>query len=105
MPIGAVTPVLGEHDGDLAGIEMLLAPWAAFALQRARRMLAAGRIQTETAAACGFYDQAHPSGEFRAMTGCTPREFAAVRRTLRGPGCDPPSSDRLADEPTSLIQA
>lgn len=74
-------------------------------LQRARRMLVAGRSQAETATACGFYDQAHLSGEFRAMTGCTPREFAAVRRALRAPGGGPPSADRLADEPTSLILA
>ncbi|MGW7076389.1 helix-turn-helix domain-containing protein [Streptomyces sp. NPDC054866] len=74
-------------------------------LQRARRMLVAGRTQAETAAACGFYDQAHLSGEFRAMTGCTPREFAAVRRTLLAPGGGPPSADRLADEPTSLVLA
>lgn len=74
-------------------------------LQRARRMLAAGRTQAETAAVCGFYDQAHLSGEFRAMTGCTPREFAAVRRALRAPGGGPPSADRLADEPTSLVLA
>ncbi|MDG4866203.1 helix-turn-helix transcriptional regulator, partial [Streptomyces sp. T-3] len=47
-------------------------------LQRARRMLSAGRSQAETAAACGFYDQSHLSGEFRAMTGCTPGEFAAA---------------------------
>ncbi|MGW7378423.1 helix-turn-helix domain-containing protein [Streptomyces sp. NPDC054794] len=49
-------------------------------LQRARRMPAAGRGQAETAAVCGFYDQAHLSGEFKAMTGCTPGEFAAARQ-------------------------
>ncbi|MEU5953919.1 helix-turn-helix domain-containing protein [Streptomyces sp. NPDC047525] len=72
-------------------------------LQRARRMLVAGRTQAETAALCGFYDQAHLSGEFRAMTGCTPREFAVMRRALRAPGGGPQSADRLTDEPTSLI--
>ncbi|MGW6269778.1 helix-turn-helix domain-containing protein [Streptomyces sp. NPDC055060] len=74
-------------------------------LQRARRMLVAGHTQAETAAACGYYDQAHLSGEFKAMTGCTPREFAAVRRTPRAPGGGPPGADRLADEPTSLVLA
>jgi transcriptional regulator GlxA family with amidase domain len=49
-------------------------------LQRARRLLAAGRGAAETAALCGFYDQAHLSGEFKTMTGCTPREFTAARR-------------------------
>ncbi|MEV0318960.1 helix-turn-helix domain-containing protein [Streptomyces sp. NPDC050658] len=71
-------------------------------LQRARRLLAAGRTQAETAAVCGYYDQSHLSGEFKAMTGCTPREFAAVRRTARPRG-GPPSADRIADQPTSLV--
>ena len=51
-------------------------------LQRARRLLAAGRGPAETAALCGYYDQAHLSGEFKAMTGCTPREFDRARRLL-----------------------
>ncbi|MFI7414754.1 helix-turn-helix domain-containing protein [Streptomyces sp. NPDC049627] len=70
-------------------------------LQRARRLLAAGRGQAETAAACGFYDQAHLSGEFKAMTGCTPREFTAAREVPAGT----PASDRLAGEATSLVLA
>ncbi|MFE0252591.1 helix-turn-helix domain-containing protein [Streptomyces sp. NPDC059010] len=70
-------------------------------LQRARRLLAAGRGQAETAAACGFYDQAHLSGEFKAMTGCTPREFTAAREVPVGT----PASDRLAGEATSLVLA
>ncbi|MGW0733642.1 helix-turn-helix transcriptional regulator [Streptomyces sp. NPDC002851] len=74
-------------------------------LQRARRMLAAGHSQAETAATCGFYDQSHLSGEFRALTGCTPGEFTAARRAALGakglPG--PPGPDRLAGEATSLV--
>ncbi|MGI5375590.1 helix-turn-helix domain-containing protein [Streptomyces sp. CA-251387] len=70
-------------------------------LQRARRLLAAGRGQAETAAVCGFYDQAHLSGEFKAMTGCTPREFTAARGVPAGT----PASDRLAGEATSLVLA
>ncbi|WP_328707760.1 helix-turn-helix domain-containing protein [Streptomyces mesophilus] len=71
-------------------------------LQRARRLLAAGRTQAETAAACGFYDQSHLSGEFRAMTGCTPGEFASARRS---PATEsgPPHPDRLQGEATSLL--
>ncbi|MFF9273756.1 helix-turn-helix domain-containing protein [Streptomyces griseosporeus] len=57
-------------------------------LQRARRMLAAGYGPAETAAACGFYDQAHLSGEFRAMTGCTPGAFAAAARRPASDGAD-----------------
>ncbi|MEU6376657.1 helix-turn-helix domain-containing protein [Streptomyces sp. NPDC046909] len=68
-------------------------------LQRARRMLAAGRGQAETAAVCGYYDQAHLSGEFKAMTGCTPREFTLARR---GPG-GVPGGDRMTGEATSLV--
>ncbi|MFE9018980.1 helix-turn-helix domain-containing protein [Streptomyces sp. NPDC007808] len=67
-------------------------------LQRARTLLAAGRGQAETAAVCGYYDQAHLSGEFKAMTGCTPREFTAARRT---PG-HVPAPDRLTGAATSL---
>ena len=70
-------------------------------LQRARRLLAAGRGQAETAAVCGFYDQAHLSGEFKAMTGCTPREFTAARRLPGGT----PTTDRMPGEATSLVLA
>ncbi|MFI7316024.1 helix-turn-helix domain-containing protein [Streptomyces venezuelae] len=72
-------------------------------LQRARALLAAGHGQAETAALCGYYDQAHLSGEFRAMTGCTPGQFTAARRAVPAPRTGPPSADRLAGEPTSLV--
>ncbi|MFP3992280.1 helix-turn-helix transcriptional regulator [Streptomyces sp. E11-3] len=71
-------------------------------LQHARRLLATGHSQAETAAVCGFYDQSHLSGEFRAMTGCTPGEFTAARRSA-APGYGPPGPDRLAGEATSLL--
>ncbi|MFH9548889.1 helix-turn-helix domain-containing protein [Streptomyces sp. NPDC051445] len=69
-------------------------------LQRARRLLAEGLGVAETAALCGFYDQAHLSGEFKSMTGCTPREFTQARRL---PGQTPPAADRLNGEATSLV--
>jgi AraC-like DNA-binding protein len=72
-------------------------------LQRARRLLAAGRSQAETAAVCGYYDQAHLSGEFKAMTGCTPREFTAARGTVSVSPPGPPGDSRLAGEATSLV--
>ncbi|MFJ4717067.1 helix-turn-helix domain-containing protein [Streptomyces sp. NPDC088785] len=71
-------------------------------LQRARRLLCAGSSQVETAAACGYYDQAHLSGEFRAMTGCTPRAFFLARGVPVDAG-GPPATDRLAGEATSLV--
>ncbi|MBC2906130.1 AraC family transcriptional regulator [Streptomyces sp. PSKA01] len=74
-------------------------------LQRARRLLVAGRGVAETAAACGFYDQAHLSGEFKAMTGCTPREFTAARRLPVQAADGSPVADRLAGEATSLVLA
>jgi AraC-like DNA-binding protein len=72
-------------------------------LQRARRLLAAGRSQAETAAVCGYYDQAHLSGEFKTMTGCTPREFTAARGTVSVSPPGPPGDSRLAGEATSLV--
>ncbi|MEU1188743.1 helix-turn-helix domain-containing protein [Streptomyces sp. NPDC005859] len=69
-------------------------------LQRARRLLAEGQSAAETAALCGFYDQAHLSGEFKAMTGCTPREFAQARRL---PVQASPVADRQSGEATSLV--
>lgn len=72
-------------------------------LQRARRLLAQGRGQAETAAICGFYDQAHLSGEFRAMTGCTPREFTMARVVPPVPQPGAPAADRMTGEATSLL--
>lgn len=74
-------------------------------LQRARRLLAAGRGLAETAASCGFYDQAHLSGEFKAMTGFTPRQFTAARGLpgQEAPVADQVSGDRLNGEATSLV--
>ncbi|MET8162941.1 helix-turn-helix transcriptional regulator [Streptomyces sp. NPDC005329] len=69
-------------------------------LQRARQLLAQGRSAAETATLCGFYDQAHLSGEFKAMTGCTPKEFAQARHL---PAQASPAADRVSGEATSLV--
>ncbi|WP_329339014.1 AraC family transcriptional regulator [Streptomyces sp. NBC_00663] len=66
-------------------------------LQRARRLLDAGRGQAETAA----IDQAHLSGEFKAMTGCTPREFTLARGGTRGPV----AGGRISGEAMRLVLA
>ena len=68
-------------------------------LERARRLLAAGRSQAETAALCGFYDQSHLSSEFKAMLGCTPRQFLTARQLPTGT----PNADRIPGEVTSLV--
>jgi AraC-like DNA-binding protein len=72
-------------------------------LQHARRLLASGRSAAETAAICGFYDQSHLSGEFRAMTGCTPGEFTAARAAVAPARPGPPGADRMTGEATSLV--
>jgi AraC-like DNA-binding protein len=72
-------------------------------LQRARRLLASGRSQAETAAVCGFYDQAHLSGEFRAMTGCTPGQFTVARVSPPAERTGAPAGDRVPGEATSLL--
>ncbi|MFF2566528.1 helix-turn-helix domain-containing protein [Streptomyces sp. NPDC058084] len=48
-------------------------------LNRAIRELTAGTGAADTAARCGFYDQAHLSRDFTAMTGLPPGRFLAER--------------------------
>ncbi|GGU84898.1 AraC family transcriptional regulator [Streptomyces litmocidini] len=50
-------------------------------LNRAIRLLTAGGRPADTAARCGYYDQAHLSTEFKAMTGMPPGRFLADRGT------------------------
>ncbi|MEU8777379.1 helix-turn-helix domain-containing protein [Streptomyces sp. NPDC048606] len=44
-----------------------------------------GRSLAETAALCGYYDQAHFNREFRALTGLTPTRFGRLSATLPEP--------------------
>jgi AraC-like DNA-binding protein len=41
----------------------------------AKRLLEAGRSIGETAVACGFYDQAHLTNQFKRRVGVTPGHF------------------------------
>ncbi|MGY0024145.1 helix-turn-helix domain-containing protein [Streptomyces sp. cg35] len=108
VPVGRLADHVGwsvRHLENRFREQIGLSPKAAsrvLRLQRARRLLCAGSTQAETAAACGYYDQAHLSGEFKALTGCTPREFALARGIRVDPD-GPPAADRLAGEATSLI--
>ncbi|MFJ4435835.1 helix-turn-helix domain-containing protein [Streptomyces sp. NPDC088923] len=75
-------------------------------LQRTVRLLTSGLSQAETAALCGFYDQAHLSGEFRAMTGRTPGAFTAARAAVAAAGGaagEDGEADRLGGAVTSLL--
>ncbi len=51
-------------------------------LQHAALLLADGRRLGELATGCGFYDQAHLTREFTAMTGRSPLRFLAGREGL-----------------------
>lgn len=42
---------------------------------RAKQLMAAGTPPAQTAAACGFYDQAHLTRNFKAVTGVTPAKY------------------------------
>ena len=46
-------------------------------LDRARRMLLAGRRPAEVAVEVGFHDQAHLTRHFKRMLGVTPGAYAA----------------------------
>jgi AraC-like DNA-binding protein len=50
--------------------------------ERALRLLMADRSAADTAVCCGYYDQAHLSREFVAMTGRTICQFRAERADL-----------------------
>jgi AraC-like DNA-binding protein len=69
-------------------------------LQRALRLLRHGRALVDVALGCGFYDQAHFTGECTAMTGCPPARFQPLD-TGAPPG--PEALDRVEGEVTSVL--
>ena len=46
-------------------------------IRHARHLLRSGATPSDTAAACGFADQAHMTRQFKARTGLTPAVFRA----------------------------
>ncbi|MCQ4082825.1 helix-turn-helix domain-containing protein [Streptomyces sp. RB6PN25] len=72
-------------------------------LQRAMKLLDAGRPPAQVAGVCGFYDQAHFSGEFKAMTGRTPSEFTSERNGMDSMKAGRPMVDRLSGAVTSVL--
>ncbi|WP_405021267.1 helix-turn-helix domain-containing protein [Kitasatospora sp. NBC_00070] len=82
-----------------------LAPKQAGQVLRLQRALSchqrgATRSWAETAAVCGFYDQAHLSNTFRATMGCSPVQFFGHRAAAE-PAAEP--SDRVPDRVTSAV--
>ncbi|MGW0536250.1 helix-turn-helix transcriptional regulator [Streptomyces sp. NPDC003032] len=67
-------------------------------LQHAASLLETGRRLGEVASCCGFYDQAHLTREFTAMTGRSPLRFLAERE------CSGHGTDRAAGRITSILQ-
>jgi AraC-like DNA-binding protein len=68
-------------------------------LQAALRLKEQGLANADVACALGFHDQAHYDHTFKAMIGCTPTEFSALRA-----GADPGDPlDFLPDRVTSVL--
>lgn len=67
-------------------------------LQHAAALLSAGHRPGEAASICGFYDQAHLTREFTALTARSPLRFIAEHQSGEG------SADRAAGRITSILQ-
>jgi AraC-like DNA-binding protein len=82
-PIAAIAAEIGlgrRHLGQLFRAELGLAPKTAarvLRFARARRLLVAGQTRglARTAAACGYFDQAHLTRDWKQLAGCTPAEW------------------------------
>ncbi|WP_255950017.1 helix-turn-helix domain-containing protein [Streptomyces odontomachi] len=67
-------------------------------MQHAAALISAGRRPSEAASVCGFYDQAHLTREFTALTGHPPLRFISEYQSGKG------SVDRAAGRITSILQ-
>ncbi|MEV4507130.1 helix-turn-helix domain-containing protein [Streptomyces klenkii] len=83
VPIAALAREAGcsqRHLERLFHQQMGVTPKRAARLFRARRAvraLIAGRSPAEVSYLCGYYDQAHLSGDCKALTGLTPRQLCS----------------------------
>jgi AraC-like DNA-binding protein len=80
--VASHTGLSRRHLGELLRAEIGLTPKTASRIlrfARARRSLRSGRTTSlaETAAICGYFDQAHLSNDWRRIAGCTPGEWIA----------------------------
>lgn len=55
-----------------------------FRARRACRLLLGGRTTEDAALACGYFDLAHLTRDFKALLGATPRRYVAEHRGARG---------------------
>ncbi|MBG0832785.1 AraC family transcriptional regulator [Planomonospora sp. ID67723] len=84
LPIAELTGELGWSHRHLVSRfhdQIGMSPKAVARVMRfehAAARLRAGLPAADTAAACGYYDQAHMSRDFRAMAGTTPRQLAGL---------------------------
>jgi AraC-like DNA-binding protein len=83
VPVTRIADEIGlsrRHMSQLVRAELGLAPKTCARILRfgkARRYLRTGRTRSlaETAAVCGYFDQAHLANDWKQFGGCTPREW------------------------------
>ena len=83
VPVTSIADQIGlsrRHMSQLVRAELGLTPKQAARILRfgqARRCLRTGRTRSlaETAAVCGYFDQAHLANDWKQLGGCTPREW------------------------------
>ncbi len=83
VPVSTVAEQVGlgrRHLGQLVRAELGLTPKTMariFRFGQARRCLRSGRTASlaQTAAACGYFDQAHLANDWKRLAGCTPGQW------------------------------